>query len=252
MRVLFLFLYIDCQRNSVSLKQTIRSMQKKSIKSWAEQDRPREKLLERGPGALTDAELIAILLSSGNRNMSAVDLAKLMLNKYNNELSRFARADVGELSRFQGVGKAKAVSIVAAMELGRRRKELRQKAYKISGSRDCMELMEPIISELAHEEFWVIYLNQANQVIEKKRLSTGGTIGTVVDIKLIMKHAIDILAQGIVLSHNHPSGNITPSKNDIKITYKLRDAAKMFEIRLLDHVIISNNEFYSFVDNGLL
>ncbi|MFO7790205.1 MAG: RadC family protein [Bacteroidota bacterium] len=227
-------------------------MDTKSIKSWSEQDRPREKLLEKGAANLSDAELIAILLSSGNRKMSAVGLAKHILYKYDNELSRIARAGVGELTKFQGVGKAKAISIVAAMELGRRRQPLRQKAYKIRNARDCMQLMEPKIRELPHEEFWVIYVDRGNQVIESKRLSTGGTVGTIVDIKLIMKHAIDILAQGIVLSHNHPSGNHTPSKGDIDHTYKLRDAAKLFDIKLLDHVIISDQGYYSFVDNGLL
>ncbi|MEA3447117.1 MAG: DNA repair protein RadC [Bacteroidota bacterium] len=227
-------------------------MEQKSIKYWAEQDRPREKLLEKGPGALTDAELMAILISSGNRNMSAVDLAKHILKYYKGELTRIAKAGVGELTKFQGIGQAKAISIVAAMELGRRRKGLKTKAYKISSPYDAVQLMEPRISELPHEEFWVIYVNQANQVIDKKCLSTGGTVGTVVDIKIILKHAVEMLAQGIVLSHNHPSGNTTPSKRDIDITYKLRDAAKLFDIKLLDHIIISNSGYYSFVDHEVL
>ncbi|MDA3819322.1 MAG: DNA repair protein RadC [Candidatus Delongbacteria bacterium] len=227
-------------------------MKEKSIKYWAEQDRPREKLLEKGPVALTDAELMAILISSGNRNMSAVDLARHILKYYNNELTRIAKAGVVELTKFQGIGQAKAISIVAAMELGRRRKTRKQKATKIHSPRDCMILMEPEISELPHEEFWVIYLDRGNKVIDKKRISTGGTVGTVVDVKMIMKHAVELLAQGIVLSHNHPSGNNTPSKRDIDITYKLRDAAKLFDIKLLDHVIISHLGYFSFVDDGLL
>ncbi|MGC9330348.1 MAG: RadC family protein [Bacteroidales bacterium] len=227
-------------------------MAERSIKSMPEQDRPREKLLEKGPLALTDAELMAILINSGNQNMSAVELARHILKNYNNELNRIAKAGVGELTKFPGIGQAKAISIVAAMELGRRRKGLKTKAVKISSPYDAVQLMEPFISELSHEEFWVIYVNQANHVLDTKHLSTGGTVGTVVDIKIILKHAVEMLAQGIVLSHNHPSGNITPSKRDIDITYKLRDAAKLFEIKLIDHVIISNSGYYSFVDHGLL
>ncbi|MFP4663416.1 MAG: RadC family protein [Bacteroidales bacterium] len=223
-----------------------------SIKSWAEQDRPREKLLEKGASALTDAELIAILLGSGSRNMSAVELARHMLAQYDNNLSRLGKASADELCRFQGVGHAKAVSIAAAMELGRRRKVNRKEYPAIRRSFDAVELMEPVIGDLPHEEFWVLFLDRANKVIDKKKLSSGGTIGTVIDVKMVLKSALEKLAQGLIVTHNHPSGNKKPSQSDVSITMKLKRAAELMDISLLDHIIITGNGYYSFADESIL
>ncbi|HKK67443.1 MAG TPA: DNA repair protein RadC [Bacteroidales bacterium] len=227
-------------------------MNLKSIKSWAEQDRPREKLLEKGSPALTDAELIAILMGSGNRKMSAVELARHMLAAYDNNLSRLGKASIDEMCRFQGVGHAKALSIAAAMELGRRRKANRKEYPSIRRSFDAVELLEPVIGDLPHEEFWVLFLDRANKVIDKKKLSSGGTIGTVIDVKLVLKSALEKLAQGLIVMHNHPSGNKKPSQSDVNITMKLKNAAELMDISLLDHIIITGNGYYSFADESLL
>lgn len=223
------------------------------IKSWAEEDRPREKLLDKGRHVLTEAELIAILIGSGNRNETAVELSKRILASVNNNLNELGKLSVQELNKFKGIGDAKAISIVAALELGRRRKDTETvKREKIVTSKDVFDLMKPSLMDLPHEEFWLLILNRAHLVIKKELISRGGTAGTVVDTKIIFKTAVENYASSIIICHNHPSGNLKPSDADIQITKNLKEAGKIMGIPLLDHLIIAENGFYSFADEGML
>lgn len=223
------------------------------IKAWAEEDRPREKLLEKGRHVLTEAELIAILIGSGSRNETAVELSKRILASVGNNLNDLGKLSVQELVKFKGIGEAKAISVMAAMELGRRRKETEIiKKDKIATSQDVYDLMKPAMVDLPHEEFWILILNRANLVIKKEMISRGGVSGTVVDTKIIFKAAIENYASSIVICHNHPSGNLKPSEADMRITKTIKDAGKIMEIPLLDHLIITENGFYSFADEGVL
>ncbi|MDO9186062.1 MAG: DNA repair protein RadC [Bacteroidia bacterium] len=222
------------------------------IKSWAEEDRPREKLLDKGRHMLTEAELIAILIGSGSKDETAVELSKRILLSVDNNLNNLGKLTVQELNQFKGIGDAKAISIIAALELGRRRKETETvKREKIITSKDAFEIMKPSMMDLPHEEFWLIMLNRANLVIKKELISRGGVSGTVVDTKIIFKTAIGNHASSIIICHNHPSGNLKPSDADIKITKNIKEAGKIMEIPLLDHLIITDNGFYSFADEGL-
>lgn len=223
------------------------------INKWAEGDRPREKLLNLGRSALSDAELIAILLGSGSRELSAVELAKQILANTHNNLAALGKESVKDLMQFKGVGEAKAISIVAALELGRRRglHEL-PKQQKISSSRDAFEVFKPKLSDLTVEQFWVMLLNRANKVIKLVQISKGGVSGTVADPKIIMKAALQETASSIILCHNHPSGNLNPSHADLQLTKKINEACKNLDISLLDHVIIGENDFFSFADEGHL
>ncbi|TLX76907.1 JAB domain-containing protein [Labilibacter sediminis] len=226
--------------------------QKLSIKKWAVEDRPREKLLSKGISSLSNAELIAILIGSGNRDESAVDVSKRILSDASNNLNELGKVTIEKLMRsYRGIGEAKAITIVAAMELGRRRKisEVIEKP-KISGSRDVYEMMHPILADLPHEEFWIILLNRANKVIGHQRISQGGIAGTVIDSRMIMKLAIDQLASSIILCHNHPSGNKMPSNQDKTITQKLKKAGSIMDIPVLDHIIVTDAGYYSFADEG--
>lgn len=224
-----------------------------TLKQLAEEDRPREKLLLRGRQYVSTAELMAIIIGSGNSAETAVELSTRILAHYNNDLHALGKLQVDDLCAFNGIGPAKAISIIAALELGRRRSlaEASEKTI-VRSSADIFSVMQPLLSDLHHEEFWVIYLNKGNRVIERERVSSGGVSGTVVDIKIILKHALQKLASCIILSHNHPSGNIQPSDADISVTRKLKEAAKLMEIAVLDHVIIGDNEYYSFADNGMM
>lgn len=224
-----------------------------SIKSWAEDDRPREKLLNKGKVSLSDAELVAILIGSGNRSESAVDLSKRILQSVDNNLSELGRLSVNDLTKFKGIGEAKAISIITALELGRRRREAEamQKTV-ITGSKDVFELMQPVLGELGHEEFWVLYLSNSNKVLGKQNISKGGITGTVVDSRIVFKNALEQLATSIVLCHNHPSGNINPSDADIRLTKKIKDAGNVMDIKVLDHLIVTEKEYYSFMDKGIL
>jgi DNA repair protein RadC len=223
------------------------------IKSWAEQDRPREKMQEKGRQAVTDAELIAILIGSGNKNETAVELSKRILASVGNNLNELGKMNIAELSKFKGIGTAKAISIVAALELGRRRKESEVvKREKITLSKDVFDIMLPLLMDLPHEEFWLLMLNRANMVLKKELLSKGGVSGTVVDTKLIFKAAIENTCSSIIICHNHPSGNLKPSEADIRITKTIKEAGKLMEIPLLDHLIISDSGFYSFADEGMI
>jgi DNA repair protein RadC len=223
------------------------------ILSWAEEDRPREKLLLKGKSALTDAELIGILLGSGTKSLSAVDLAKIILSKANNNLNELAKMSVSDLQKFKGIGEAKAISIVSALEIGRRRKETEpEKRAKITCSNDIYQLMKPDMLDLPHEVFYVILLNRANMVIRKVNISSGGIAGTVADPKLIFKSALENLASSIILCHNHPSGNLKPSDADIKLTRKLKEAGGLLEISVLDHIIFTDESYFSFADQGVM
>ncbi len=223
------------------------------ILSWAEEDRPREKLLLKGKAALSEAELIAILLGSGTVSMSAVDLAKQILSSVDHNLNSLAKLTIKDLEKFKGIGQAKAISIVAALELGRRRKEEELPARKtITSARDIFELMQPHLLDLPHEEFWIVLLNRANVVIRKVQISAGGVAGTIADPKLIFKSALEHLASAIILVHNHPSGNLKPSQTDRDLTRKLKEAGKYLDIPVLDHVIITEKQYFSFADEGIL
>ncbi|MFC6997304.1 RadC family protein [Rufibacter roseus] len=224
-----------------------------SIKSWAEEDRPREKLLLKGRAALSDAELIGILIGSGTAKLSAVDVAKLILQAVDNDLNALARLTVKELQKHKGIGEAKAISIVAALELGRRRKEAAPTVKtRITCSTDIYEYIRPHLLDLPHEEFWIILLNRANTIMKKIQISSGGVAGTVADPKLIFKHALENLASAIILVHNHPSGQLKPSAADISLTKKLQEAGKVLDLPILDHLIFTDSSYYSFADEDLL
>lgn len=223
-----------------------------SIKNWAEEDRPREKLMLKGRQALSDAELMAVLLGSGTISMSAVEVAKQILQSVDNNLHELAKMSVKELQKFKGIGQAKAITIVCALELGRRRKETEHtKKQKITCSRDAYELMKPYLLDLYYEEFWVMFLNRANIVSKTEKISTGGVAGTVADPKVIFKRALEETAHGLILVHNHPSGNLQPSQADIQLTQKLREGAKLLDMQVLDHLIFTDNGFFSFADEGI-
>ncbi|TAH19624.1 MAG: JAB domain-containing protein [Cytophagales bacterium] len=221
------------------------------INQWAEDDRPREKLSLKGKAALSDAELLAILLGSGTVSVSAVDLAKQILASTNNNLHELAKLSLKDLMKFKGIGEAKGITIISALELGRRRKNSEpKKRDKITASTDVHEIMSPYLLDAHREEFWVILLNRANEVIRTEKISEGGVSGTVADPKLIFKSALDHLASALILVHNHPSGNLKPSQADLQLTQKMKEAGKFLEIPVLDHVIFTDHGFYSFVDEG--
>ncbi|NCD70902.1 RadC family protein [Mucilaginibacter agri] len=224
-----------------------------SIKAWAEEDRPREKLNAQGRRALSDAELIAILIGSGNRDESAVELSKRILHHYDNDLNKLGKVSVAELSKFKGIGEAKAISIIAALELGRRRGETEAKVPDIiTGSRSAWQILRRHLVDLNHEEFWILLLGRNNKVIGKELISKGGLSGTVADPKVIFHVALQHQASSIILAHNHPSGNLKPSQQDIDLTKRLYQAGKILEINVFDHLIITDEGFLSFADEGLL
>ncbi|MFT4838230.1 MAG: DNA repair protein RadC [Nonlabens sp.] len=224
-----------------------------SIKNWSLNDRPREKLLHKGSSSLSEAELIAILIGSGTRKMSAVELSRMMMNDSQNSLDILGKKSLKELMKYKGIGEAKAISIAAAMELGKRRAmEMPAALPKIKSSKDAFRIMQPIIGELPHEEFWVMLLDNAHKVLEKKNISIGGITGTLVDIRLVFKKAIEAGAVAMVLAHNHPSGTLQPSVQDKSLTNKLIEAGKLLDIKVLDHLIITQQSFYSFADEGQL
>lgn len=223
------------------------------IKAWAEEDRPREKFMLKGRHTLSDAELLAILIGTGNVEETAVELSRRILQENENNLYKLSRTNVQELSRFKGIGSTKAITILAALELGKRRKEsLDTERKKITSSQDVMDIFQPLLGDLLHEEFWILFLNRANRVINKQQISVGGMSGTVADPRMIFKAALDQKAVSIILCHNHPSGNNQPSQSDIQLTRNLFEAGKVLEIMVLDHLIITQGSFYSFADEGLL
>lgn len=224
-----------------------------TIKSWSPEDRPREKMLLKGTTALSDAELVAILIGSGTPKLSAVELSKKILLLGNNNLNELAKLSIKDLTKIKGIGEAKAITIVAALELGRRRKEKDpEEKPQITTSKDAFDLLKGDMMDLPTEEFWVLLMNRAHRVIKKKRVSEGGVAGTVADPKVIFKMALEELACGIIVAHNHPSGNLQASQSDIDLTKKLKEAGKLMEIQLLDHLIIADQKYLSFADEGLI
>lgn len=223
------------------------------IKSWAEDDRPREKLLQKGKVSLSDAELMAILIGSGSRNESAVDLCRRILAASSQSLNEVGKLSIPQLMKYNGIGKVKAITIIAAMELGRRRRtEEALERKKITSSSSVYELMQPVIGDLPHEEFHIIYLNNSNKVINRLQLSKGGITGTLVDVRLAFKMALEHGATSIILCHNHPSGNLNPSSADKQLTTKLKTAGESLDIKILDHLIVTEKSYFSFADEGLL
>jgi DNA repair protein RadC len=224
-----------------------------TIKAWAEEDRPREKFILKGKQTLSDAELVAILISSGNVDETAVELSQRILKHAGNNLQQLSRMNVKELMQFKGIGEAKAITIAAALELGRRRKETESpKRERIQSSKDAVDIFQPMLADNVHEEFWILFLNRANNIISKKQISSGGMAGTVVDPKIIFKAALDEKASSIILCHNHPSGNLQPSEEDKKLTKRITEAGKFLEIAVLDHIIVAHSGFFSFADEGLM
>jgi DNA repair protein RadC len=223
------------------------------ITDWAVEDRPREKLIQKGTSSLSDAELLAILISSGTKDKSAVDLGRELLTLAGNNLNSLGKLTISDLKKLHGIGTARAVTIAAALELGRRRKQAESPDVpQIKCSKDVADIFQPLLSDLAHEEFWILFLNRSNKVINRMKLSQGGISGTVTDVRIVMKKAIEYLASGIIVCHNHPSGNLNPSESDSRITQKIKEAGSLMEIQLLDHLIISDKDYYSFADNGVL
>jgi DNA repair protein RadC len=230
------------------------TMGKLSIKQWAEEDRPREKLLLKGVSALSDSELLAILIGSGNDEESAVELGKRILMKAGNDLNKLGRMGVSDLvGQFKGIGPAKAITLIAALELGRRRKSTEAAdRKKITSSRDGYEHFFPILADLNHEETWALLTDRSNKVLTTLQVSRGGISGTVVDIRLILREALNYYASGIILGHNHPSGNCSPSPQDTQITKKLKEAAQWMDMTLLDHIIVCGESYFSYADEGII
>lgn len=223
------------------------------IKDWAIDDRPREKMLLKGSESLSDAELIAILIGSGTKEESAVELAKKIMINADNNLNKLGKLTINELCKIKGIGETRAITILSAMELGRRRKMAEiLESETITSSKDIFLLFQPTLSDIPYEEFWILLLNRSNKIIDKKKISQGGISGTVTDIKMILKLAIDKLSSSIILCHNHPSGNNKPSEQDISITKKIKESAKLMDINLLDHIIICEKRYFSFADEGLI
>ena len=227
--------------------------QQKSIKNWAEDDRPREKLSLKGERVLSDSELLAIIMGSGSRDESAVELAKRILNSVDNNWNNLSRLSIKDLCKFKGIGEAKAISIITALEIGRRKamQELPEKP-KISRSRDIFAVMQNIFGDLNVEEFWVLFLNQGNFVVKKELIGRGGISYVAVDVRIIMKIALEEYATGIILAHNHPSGTLNPSRVDNTLTEKVKTAARTLDIELLDHLILNQKSYFSFADEGKL
>ena len=222
-----------------------------SIKYWSEDDKPREKLMLKGKAVLSDAELLAILIGSGSRNESAVELSQRILSNSCNNLNSLAKLTIIQLMEFKGIGEAKAITIIAALELGKRRREEEpQELIQITSSKITFQIMQPVIGDLLHEEFWVLYLNNSCKVIYKSQLSKGGITGTIVDIRMVFKIALEQNATFVVLAHNHPSGDPNPSPEDFKITKKLQNAGEIVDVKVLDHVIVSDKSYYSFADDS--
>ena len=226
-------------------------MKKLTIKSWALDDRPREKLIAKGKSTLSSAELLAILIGSGNRQESAVGLSKRILESVDNNINDLAKLPLEKLMEFKGIGEVKAITIITALELGKRRQQERSfEIPKIDSSKSVFNIMQPILGDLPHEEFWVLYLNNSNKVLSKDQISKGGITGTLVDIRLLYKRAIELSAIAIVICHNHPSGKVSPSLSDKELTQKIKVAGESLDIKLLDHLIVTEKSYFSFADNG--
>lgn len=224
-----------------------------SIKFLAEDDRPREKFLLKGKGSLSDSELLAIIMGSGSRNETAVELARKILASVNNNWHQLSLLSVKDLIKFKGIGEAKAISIATALEIGKRRasQEIPEKPV-ISNSNDAYQILKNQLSDLRTEEFWAVFLNQSNKVLHTSQLTQGGINQSIVDVRILFKIALDYFSTGIIIAHNHPSGNLKPSKEDIDITHKIKEGGSLLNIQLLDHLIVTQNSYLSFSDEGLL
>ncbi len=228
-------------------------MEQQGIKSWAEDDRPREKLILKGKTALSDAELLAIIIGSGTRNKSAVELSKEILSSFGNNLSEFSRVQISDLLKFNGIGEAKAINIIAALELGRRRQGSETPSkLKVVGAAMVYQHLKPFLGDLNHEEFYLIMLNHANEIIHTKQVSKGGMSSTIADGKIIFNMALTFQASSIIISHNHPSGNLNPSSQDLQLTKSLHEFGKYIDLPLLDHIIFTDNGYFSFAEQSLL
>ena len=225
---------------------------KLTIKEWNADDRPREKMLAKGISALSDAELLAILISTGTKSQSALDLARAVLTSADNNLNLLGKRTISDLTKIGGIGEAKAVTIMAALELGRRRKNADLERAEVNSAPAVFAIMHPVIGDLPYEQFWVLFLNRGNRLIDKTLISSGGVGGTTVDVRVIMKLAIEKLATSLILVHNHPSGNTAASAEDKNITKRIAEAAKFFDIRVMDHIIIADKKLFSFMENGLM
>ena len=224
-----------------------------NLKSLAEDDRPREKFLLKGKSAVSDSELLAIIMGSGNREESAVELARRILNSVENNWHRLSQLSIKDLTKFKGVGEAKAISIATALEIGNRKSQQEVlERQQISSSQDAFEILQPHLSDLQTEEFWAIFLNHQNKILYKTCLFRGGIASSVADIRVVFKTALEHFSTQIIVAHNHPAGSLKPSKEDINITQKIKDAGKLLDIDLLDHLILIQNKYYSFKDEGIL
>ncbi len=228
-------------------------MKQPGLKSWEPDDRPRERFLISGKNSLSTTELIAILLRTGTGSCSVMELARNVFLHSDKSLLRLSRRSVSELTRIEGIGETKAITLLAALELGNRKNsEVIFDKEKITSSNAAFRHMQALLSDLQHEEFWLLLLNRSNKVINRKLLSRGGVSGTVVDPKLVFKIAVDHIASGMILFHNHPSGNLKPSESDIRLTQKLKSCGELLEIAVLDHIIVAGMEYFSFSDEGLM
>jgi len=226
---------------------------KLTIKEWALEDRPREKIMSHGIKSLSSAEILAVIIGSGTRKASAVELSKSILNSVNNNIEELARLDLTQLQKIPGIGPARALSILATFELSNRRNShAAHPGKKIKGSKDVFGIFHPLLKDLAVEEFWILLVNRANMVLDKAKISQGGISGTVIDTRIILKKAVDKLSSALILCHNHPSGNLKPSEADIRITEKIKKSGELMDINLLDHLIIADNSYFSFADEGLI
>lgn len=224
-----------------------------SIKNWSQEDQPREKLMTKGTSALSNAELMAILIRSGSENQSAVDLCKRILEANDQKINLLAQQDIRTLKQFKGIGEAKAIIIIAALELGKRRRFEEAKAIpRVSSSKSVFEIMQPLIGDLKHEEFWMLMLNNDQRIIGKSQLSSGGLTSTIVDVRILFKRALEAMATSIILVHNHPSGQLKPSASDKEITHKIKEAGKVLDIKLLDHIIVTQHDYLSFADENII
>lgn len=223
-----------------------------SIKYWNKDEQPREKLIQHGAHVLSNAELLSVLIATGTKEKSAIELCQELVTSSNNSLHELGKKNITELTKIKGIGIAKALSLTAAFELGRRRKLEVYSPTKISSSLDIYKHIHSYFDHLKIEEFWIFMLNRSNCIVDKKKISSGGTASTIVDIKIVLRYSIDSLAESVIIAHNHPSGNTIPSKEDEKVTLKIKNALQLMDIKLLDHLIIGNNEYYSFADCGLL
>jgi len=226
---------------------------KLTLKEWNDEDKPREKLLSKGKFSLSTSELLAILLRTGRVSLTAVDLAKQLMQSADSSLNNMARFGVSDFKKFKGIGEAKALTLIAALELGRRRKEEDSGDRKqVAQAKHAYEVIRPHLMDLPHEEFWVLLLNRSHHLLKVCRISTGGISGTIADPKLVFKAALDAQASALILVHNHPSGNLRPSRQDIQLTKKMKQAGQFLELPILDHLIYTNDGYYSFADEGML